>query len=237
MFCESKHGLIAPRLIEGVHRFHSQHFHHRRSFVREERAFGCPRVLAVTCSDLGIGHEELSQGREVDLLVLRSPGNVVYQGMTSTPGFPGELETWLEGCDEVILCGHSRCKVLECAIGSKGNEGLPHAIAAAWVDRTGQTLKIVHDHYRSLREEELLEMAICENVLVQLENLQGLPGLAGRLARGEVRLHGWIYDSDSHEFWCYDPEVSRFLPLASGESRFAEPWNHHMTEAKVSVAS
>ena len=143
----------------------------------------------------------------------------------------------MAGCDEVIVCGHTYCHVLECAVGSRGREGLPYAIAAAWLDRAGPTLRIVNDHYRSLSDDELLEMTACENVLVQLENLQRFPGMAARLARGEVRLQGWIYDDETGELHTYDPDACRFLPLTNSGTQFAEPWNQFEMTAEASMAS
>jgi carbonic anhydrase len=205
--------------------------------MREAAECGCLRILVFTCSDLQIHPGQFAQGREVDLVVVRTPANVVHPHVTTACGSPGELESWMAGCDEVIVCGHTHCHVLECAVGSKGREGLPHAIAAALLARAGPTLQIVNDHYRSLSDEELLEMAACENVLVQLENLQRFPVMAGRLSRGEVRLQGWIYDDETGEMHTYDPDTCQFLPLASSGTQFAEPWSQFGMTAQTSMAS
>jgi carbonic anhydrase len=53
-------------------------------------------------------------------------------------------------------------------------------------------------------------------VLVQMENLRTHPAVAAGLARGAVKLHGWLYRIETGEIFAHDTGRGRFVPL--GES-------------------
>jgi carbonic anhydrase len=52
-----------------------------------------------------------------------------------------------------------------------------------------------------------------ENVIAQLENLKTHPAVAARLARGELKLHGWLYHIHSGEITAFDIRTGQFVPL------------------------
>jgi carbonic anhydrase len=58
-----------------------------------------------------------------------------------------------------------------------------------------------------------------ENVLVQLEHLETHPAVAVRLARGALKLHGWVYKIETGEVFGFDPDKGQFLSLVDGERR------------------
>jgi carbonic anhydrase len=85
---------------------------------------------------------------------------------------------------------------------------------AAWLGHAEATRRIILDNYADLDEDRLLSAAIEENVLVQLENLQTLPIVASRLVRGDLRLHGWIYEFRTGQVFAYDPAAEQYVPIA-----------------------
>jgi carbonic anhydrase len=57
-------------------------------------------------------------------------------------------------------------------------------------------------------------VAIQENVIVQLQNLQTLPSVAARLASGNLNLHGWVYKLETGDVFAYDGESGQFGRVA-----------------------
>ena len=51
-------------------------------------------------------------------------------------------------------------------------------------------------------------------MLVQLEHLRTLPSVYVRLKRGEVRLHGWVYEIETGEVFAFDVQSGQFVPIA-----------------------
>ena len=84
---------------------------------------------------------------------------------------------------------------------------------AAWLSHAEATRRILRDKYTDRSNSALLTTAIEENVLVQLENLRTHPAVAAGLARGKVKLHGWVYKIETGEVFAFDPEQGEFLPL------------------------
>jgi len=84
---------------------------------------------------------------------------------------------------------------------------------AAWLAHAESTRRIVKENYKDLADEELLNVAIQENVLVQLENLRTHPAVAACLSRGQLNVHGWMYKIDTGEVFSYQPDEAQFCPL------------------------
>jgi carbonic anhydrase len=72
---------------------------------------------------------------------------------------------------------------------------------------------ILDDHYKDLEEPERLDVAIQENVLSQIENLHTHPAVATRMVKGDLRIHGWVYDLARGEVFAYDEQGGQFREL------------------------
>jgi len=53
-----------------------------------------------------------------------------------------------------------------------------------------------------------------QNVLLQLEHLMTYPYVAERVEKGELTLHGWVYEIDSGRVFSHDSASGDFKPLA-----------------------
>ena len=51
-------------------------------------------------------------------------------------------------------------------------------------------------------------------VAVQLEHLRTLPSVGSRLVRGDLKVHGWVYEIETGEVFAYEPQSGQFVPLA-----------------------
>jgi carbonic anhydrase len=84
----------------------------------------------------------------------------------------------------------------------------------AWLTYAESTSRIVKENYSHLHElEHRLSVTVEENVLVQLEHLRTHPAVAAALARGDLKLHGWVYKLETGQVFAYDPERGQFPPL------------------------
>ena len=105
----------------------------------------------------------------------------------------------------------------------------PHEVAGA-VLGLFLVLRTVRENYGHLDGDRLLSAAVRENVLVQVGRLRNLPAVASRLARGDLRVHAWVYKIDSGEIFAFDGDLKQFLPIHSGRhirSALSGPWRPH----------
>ena len=65
--------------------------------------------------------------------------------------------------------------------------------------------------------EELLVATIQENVRVQLAHLRTHPGVAARLRRGALTIHGLVYSIPTGDIWAYDEDKGKFVSLTAGD--------------------
>jgi carbonic anhydrase len=61
------------------------------------------------------------------------------------------------------------------------------------------------------------------NIRLQLEHLHTYPEVFVQLARGRLRLHGWLYEIASGEIQQWEPAEAEWLPLRESAALRATP--------------
>lgn len=211
------------KLIAGLHDFQSRIFlSHKELFDRLSHG-QTPDALFITCSDSRINPNLITQTSPGDLFILRNAGNIIppYGAANGGEGATIEFAVVGLGIKDIIVCGHSLCGALEGLLNPEKLRDMP--AVCSWLAHAEATRCIVKENYFDVSGEELLNIAMQENVLVQLENLRTHPAVAARLARGELNLHAWTYKIQTGEVFSFRPEEGQFLPvtevLAGAERR------------------
>jgi carbonic anhydrase len=126
------------------------------------------------------------------------------------------------GIKDIIVCGHSHCGAVNALLNPEAiREAMPDL--HRWLSYAEATQRIVRGKYKELAPDALLNVAIQENVLVQLENLRTYPAVALGLARGDLKLHGWVYKIETGQVFAYDPNQSQYLSLSTENSQAIPP--------------
>jgi carbonic anhydrase len=207
------------KLLSGIHRFQREVFssHERlfRSLVQGQQ----PEVLFVTCSDSRLSPGLLMQTEPGDLFVLRNAGNIIPAYAEGPGGEAATIEFALSVLDvrHIVVCGHSHCGAMTALLEPERVAGLP--ATSAWLRLAEPTRKLVNERYGHLSEEARLNVAIQENVLLQLESLRTHPAAAQRLAAGTLNLHAWVYKFETGEVFSFDAAAEQFLPLRAAGYR------------------
>lgn len=201
-------------LIQGVHRFHHKVFSTRKGLFERLVGGQHPEALFITCSDSRIDTGLLTQSDPGDLFVLRNAGNIVPPH-GSSPGEEATIEYAVNalGIRDIVLCGHSHCGAIKALLNPEDVAGMP--AVARWLEHAEATRRIVRENYGHLEGDRLISAAVQENVLVQIEHICTLPAVAAKLARGDLRLHGWVYKFETGQVFAFDPEKNQFLPLST----------------------
>jgi carbonic anhydrase len=148
------------------------------------------------------------------MFILRNVGNLVarYEEHIGSTAAAIEFAVAALHVKEIIVCGHSNCGAMKAVLEPESIEGLP--AMKAWMAHAAETGRIVRENYGNLEGEARFTATVEENVLVQLENLRTHPSVAAAIARGALRLHGWVYKIQSGEVFAYDAAQAQFVPLA-----------------------
>ena len=62
-------------------------------------------------------------------------------------------------------------------------------------------------------------MLMEQNVILQLQHLRTHPNVAVRLAKGDLQLHGWVYDIKTGDVRAYDESLGKFVAVADRYAR------------------
>ena len=203
------------QLVAGVHHFSSEVFRSNRDLFERLAQGQSPEVLFVTCSDSRIDPNLVTHTDPGDLFVLRNAGNLVPAYGASNGGETATIEFAVDGLKvtDIVVCGHSHCGAIKGLLYPEYVAELP--AVAAWLKHAETTRRIVKSKYAHLSGEALLQAAVEEHVLVQIENLQTHPSVAVALADDALKLHAWTYEISTGEVYAYDPARQQFASLGS----------------------
>lgn len=203
------------KLITGLHHFQSELFlPHKELFERLAHEQN-PDALFITCSDSRINPNLITHTNPGDLFILRNAGNIIPPyGAAGGEAATVEFAVARLGIKDIIVCGHSNCGAMGALLHPENLHDLP--AVALWLSHAEETRRIVRENYSDLDDQQLLNVAIQENVLVQLEHLRTHPTVAARLSRGEMSLHGWTYKIETGEVFSYRPDEGQFLSITEG---------------------
>lgn len=201
------------KLIQGLHRFQANYVATHRDLFEQLSHGQTPRVLFITCSDSRIDPALITQAEVGDLFVIRNAGNIIPPYGASNGGEGATLEYAIHalGVQQIIVCGHSHCGAMKGLMKLDSlNDEMP--LMRDWLRQAEATRRLLRDHYGHCAKDEQVEIAVAENVLNQLENLNTYPIVRSKLHQGMLRLHGWIYQIESGQVLAYDVQQHQFVP-------------------------
>lgn len=205
------------KLIEGIHRFRKESFSQYQTLFENLVEGQHPLALFITCSDSRIDPSRLTQTTPGDLFVERTAGNIVPPYGAVQGGEAATIEYAIRALElrDIVICGHSHCGAIKGLLNPQSLEKMP--AVRAYLQHAEATRRILDENYPTISDpERRLNLAIQENVLVQLENLKTHPTVAAAIGRGQLKLHGWVYKFETGEVFSFDPERGQFLPLGEG---------------------
>ena len=201
------------RLLQGIHHFQANVFRPRRDWFERLAEGQRPSALFITCSDSRINPNLITQTEPGELFIVRNAGNIIPPHQPAAGGEQATIEFAVTalGIQDLIVCGHTRCGAMKGLLDPAGLDEMP--AVRHWLGHAEATRRIIRTKYTHLDDPARLTAAAEENVLVQLENLRTHPAIAAGLAKGDLKLHGWVYKIETGEVFAFDPESGQFVPL------------------------
>ena len=202
------------RLAHGVERFRTGSFREHRSFYEGLETGQRPHTLFLTCSDSRVDPTLLTDSRPGELFIVRNIANIVppYRQTEEYVSTTAAIEYALSALkvSSIVVCGHSDCG------GCAAIAGDPERLAEMPHTRRWLELARAADFPRpgmSFRDVEM------ENVARQFERLSTYPGVAERLAAGELELHGWYYSIARGHVRRWEAAEGAFVALSPSATR------------------
>lgn len=201
------------KLIAGLHQFQAEIFGTQRELFERLAEGQAPEVLFITCSDSRINPNLLTQTEPGELFILRNAGNIVPPYGASQGGEAATIEFAVAGLNvkDIIICGHSHCGAMKGLLEPPPSRDFP--ALTQWLSHAELTRRVVRDTYTDRESPDLLNITIQENVLAQMENLRTHPVVASGLARGVLKLHGWVYKIETGDVFAYQPDIGQFTQV------------------------
>jgi carbonic anhydrase len=212
------------KLIEGVLRFQNEIHGPRQALFSQLGEAQAPFALFIACSDSRVVPEVLTQREPGEIFVVRNAGNIIPSYGPAAGGVSASIEYAVSaiGIEDVVVCGHSDCGAMKAILRENRLEKMP--AVASWVKHAAAAKEVINATLPEGTDEPTkLNALVHENVLCQLRNLQTHPIVAAKLATGQLRLYGWVYNIENGTVDTFDAETSRFVPLKAGELVQATP--------------
>jgi len=200
-------------VIEGFLRFQKEAFPQRSKLFKELALNQNPKTLFISCSDSRLVPELVTQREPGELFVIRNAGNIV-------PPFgpePGGVSATVEyavmalGVKDIVICGHSNCGAMSAIANCTCLDHMP--AVAHWL-RYSDAAKAINESVEHENPEARVNGMVHQNVVAQLSNLRTHPCVAVALAKGEITLHGWVYDIESGCIEAFDAKSASFISLS-----------------------
>lgn len=202
-----------PKFAAGVVRFQEEVYPQKRELFEKLAHGQSPEALFITCSDSRIETAMITQTDPGELFICRNAGNIVPPHTNHTGGMTASIEfaTAALQVPHIVVCGHTECGAMKGAMNPEGLDGLPHV--REWLSYARAAVEVVDTLGADLDEDARMRMLLEQNVILQLQHLKTHPAVAARLAKGDVKLHGWVYDIKTGEVQAYDEEQKCFTSV------------------------
>jgi carbonic anhydrase len=184
------------KLINGLQAFKNEGFKKYDKLFETLADGQNPLALFVTCSDSRVNPNLLTGTDPGDLFVLRTAGNIIPPYNNTLGGEAATIEYAVQvlGISDIIICGHSQCGAMGGLLNPASLEEL-HAVKA-YLQHAQSCLANLDEKHSHLEDPG-----------------ERLPSVAAAVGRGDLKLHGWVYQFETGEVSSYNSEQSAFLPV------------------------
>jgi carbonic anhydrase len=205
------------KVLAGVATFQKEVFPTQRKLFEQLKHGQHPIAMFFTCADSRIVPNMLLQTGPGETFTERTPGNIVPRYSDHVGGVTASMEyaVMVLRVPLVIICGHTDCGVMKALLEPEQTAGMP-ALQNWMRHALGARERLLREPSSGSREEKIRRLTEY-NVLTQMENLRTHPAVEAAMAKGELEIHGWLYDIAHGEVSAADPETGSFHHLIPAE--------------------
>ena len=219
-----------PKFAAGVVKFQEQVYPEKKELFEQLSKGQAPEALFITCSDSRIETAMITQTDPGELFICRNAGNIVPPHTNHTGGMTASIEFAVSALKvpHIVVCGHTECGAMKGAMNPEGLETLPHV--KEWLGYSKAAVDVVDELSKNASDEERMDQLLKQNVILQIQHLKTHPSVAAGMARGDLKLHGWVYDIKTGGVDAYDEGENKFLSVdkryAAEVAKWADAKSH-----------
>lgn len=207
------------KLIQGIVDFRKGLTEESRELFAKLALGQKPDTLFIACSDSRVVPNLFASTNPGDLFVMRNIGNLVppVTSKEDSAAAVVEFSIFSLKVSDIIVCGHSECGAMQALLEGVDTNCFCHL--AAWLQYGKGALQQVREGCQinpGLAEHNRLSQV---NVLQQMEHIKSYPFIQERIAKKQLRVHGWWFDIAHADVYCYEKEVNRFVLIDETEAR------------------
>lgn len=208
-------GRSMKRLLNGVRRFRDEAFAEHSELFAELASGQEPHTLFITCADSRIVPDLITQTDPGELFVCRNIGNVVpaYGEMMGGVSAVVEFACVALEVSDIVVCGHSDCGAMKALLNPNSDQLQRMPTVRSWLRNAQAARSVVEVVHPELEGDDLVQALVEQNVRTQLGHLRTHPSVAARLAKGNLKLHGWVYGIGDGSISVLDGEDGKMVPL------------------------
>jgi len=202
------------KLQAGIHSFQANYFARNRRLFEQLAEGQRPETLFITCCDSRVVPNLITSSAPGELFIVRNVGNIVpalNHGVIGGVAAAIEYAVQVLKVDEIVICGHTQCGAIDAIMHPERIAHLP--LTSRWVKESASIPSLIAERYGDLEGEALMNAAVEENVLLQLENLRTFDFVAEKLDNGSLSVSGWVFHIATGAIFDYDPESEQFVPF------------------------
>ena len=202
------------KLQAGIHRFKAQNFD--RTLFEQLAKGQRPETLFITCCDSRVVPNLITSTAPGELFIVRNVGNIVpsmQRGVIGGVAAAIEYAVEVLKVAQIVVCGHTQCGAIDAIMNPERVAHLP--LTARWIAESKSIPPLIAERYAHLEGDALMNAAVEENVLLQIENLRTFDFVAEKLDAGKLSVSGWVYHIASGDIYDYDPKTEQFAPFAA----------------------
>lgn len=201
------------RVLEGLALFQRRVYPRHKELFERLAKNQKPEAVFISCSDSRVSPNLIVQAEPGNLFILRNAGNIVPPAGSSYGGTTASLEYAIValGIRNVILCGHSNCGAMGGVLHPERLDGMP--AVRQWVSYADSARRAAVEGHPGADDETLLDHVVDFNVIAQIRNILTFPFVRALVDKGELELHGWVYDIATGRVKGLDSTGRGFVPL------------------------
>jgi len=202
-----------PHFVKGVIKFQNEVYPQKKELFEKLSKGQAPEALFITCSDSRIETAMITQTDPGELFVCRNAGNIVPPHTNQTGAMTASIEFAVAALKvpHIVICGHTECGAMKGALEPEDLASLPHV--KEWLGFSKAAVDVVTELAPDANPKERMKMLLEQNVILQLIHLRTHPSVAARLAKGDLKIHGWVYDIETGGVGAYDEALNKFVPV------------------------
>lgn len=215
---EPTHPSHFDALIEGYRRFRTGAYREQRERYDRLAQGQAPGIMVIACSDSRVDPTRVFDVEPGQMFVLRNIANLVphFSQISGQSSVAAALEYAVTGIHvkHVVVFGHARCGGIQAALAGSFDNPVAGQHVHAWMDVISparDAVKAAADMSPDIDAQKALEQAA---VRLSLSNLLTYPFVAEAVKKGEVQLHGVIFDIAEGTLRMLDPQSGQFVTIA-----------------------